>query len=166
MTFLYAIRGATRRATRLVVVQMLYQMEQQPEISAREIIETFTQLLKDEQQRQAAEQPSKPSQKPLRTKVVDMALLEKLLFGIAQNKSELDKQIAPFLRNNWSIARLPIILAVILRTATFEMQLKETPYQAIINEYIEIAKEFFPDSEAFFINGLLDNVSKHININD
>lgn len=47
----------------------------------------------------------------------------------------------------------------ILRLAVFELMLdKSTPYKVVIDEAVELAKEFGSESSASFINGALGNL--------
>lgn len=47
----------------------------------------------------------------------------------------------------------------ILRLAVFELMLdKSTPYKVVIDEAVELAKEFGADSSSMFINGALGNL--------
>jgi N utilization substance protein B len=47
----------------------------------------------------------------------------------------------------------------ILRLATFELlYCPDTPFKAILNEAIELAKKFGADDSSVFINGILDKV--------
>lgn len=45
-----------------------------------------------------------------------------------------------------------------------EMKFMETPPVVVINEYIEIAKEFGEDKSPSFINGVLDNYRKSLGL--
>lgn len=60
---------------------------------------------------------------------------------------------------NWQISRMSPIDRNILRLATAEMlHFKETPHVIIMNEAIEIAKEFGSDESSKFVNGVLDGL--------
>ena len=51
----------------------------------------------------------------------------------------------------------------ILRCGTYELLAREdVPSGAVIDEYIEVAKAFFDDREAKFVNGVLDAVAKGV----
>lgn len=89
-----------------------------------------------------------------------------LALQIMENKVKIDnliKKNAPV----WPIEQiLPVDLAV-LRLAIFELifQKKKEPYKVIVDEAVEIAKEFGNDSSSAFINGVLGSVIKSQKIN-
>ena len=47
---------------------------------------------------------------------------------------------------------------IILRMATFELLHSDTPPKVIINEAVELAKQFSDDEHYKFINGVLSNI--------
>lgn len=73
---------------------------------------------------------------------------------------EIDPQIAAA-APEWPLAKLnPIDLAV-LRLAAFELLIdKDIPYKVIIDEAVEIAKEYGGSSSPAFINGALGKLVK------
>ncbi|MBU3021898.1 transcription antitermination factor NusB [Aestuariibacter sp. A3R04] len=90
---------------------------------------------------------------------VDMVYFQALLRGVAEQVSELDVKIKPYL------GRLPEELdpieKAILRIATYELtQRMDVPYRVIINEAIELAKSFGAEESHKFINGSLDKAVK------
>ena len=54
------------------------------------------------------------------------------------------------------------ILNSIIRVATLEMIYEKTALPVIINEYVEISKDFTSDKEVKLINAILDKISKYI----
>lgn len=64
---------------------------------------------------------------------------------------------------SWSIDRLSYVDRAIMFSATSEMLLKEAPKEVIINEYLEITKEYsavLDEKQVKFNNKLLDAISK------
>ena len=54
-------------------------------------------------------------------------------------------------------------MRAILRAGTWELMLrKDVAVEVVINEYVEIARAFFDDAEARFVNGALDGVAKDV----
>ena len=47
---------------------------------------------------------------------------------------------------------------IILRMSTYELLNSETPQKVIINEAVELAKQFSDDEHYKFINGVLSNI--------
>lgn len=71
----------------------------------------------------------------------------------------LDKKIgdaAP----TWPIDKLNKIDLAILRLAVFELLNKSTPPKVVIDEAVELAKEFGSDASPSFINGVLGTIFK------
>lgn len=64
---------------------------------------------------------------------------------------------------SWSIDRLSYVDRAIMFSATSEMLLKEAPKEVIINEYLEITKEYsavLDEKQVKFNNKVLDAISK------
>jgi transcription antitermination protein NusB len=81
--------------------------------------------------------------------------------AISDNRQELDDQIQPLLKN-WKINRLGLCTRLILQIALWELKFSETHPNIIINEAVELAKEFSERDAYKFVNGLLDQVAKNI----
>lgn len=54
------------------------------------------------------------------------------------------------------------ILNSIVRVAILEMIYEKTSFPVIINEYVEISKDFTNDNEVKVINAILDKISKYL----
>ncbi|MFH4904282.1 transcription antitermination factor NusB [Staphylococcus cohnii] len=80
-----------------------------------------------------------------------------LVTGVKDHESVLDNKIAPHLID-WTIDRLLKSDRIILRMSTFELLNSETPQKVIINEAVELAKQFSDDDHYKFINGVLSNI--------
>jgi N utilization substance protein B len=82
-----------------------------------------------------------------------------LVKSILAKKKKLDKLIcdaAP----QWPIDKLnPMDLAV-LRLAVYELENNDTPPKVVIDEAVELAKEFGSESSSSFINGVLGTIYK------
>lgn len=86
---------------------------------------------------------------------------------IWQQRDIIDKKItisAPA----WPMDKLNKIDLAILRLAVYELSSTETPPKVIIDEAVELAKEFGSESSPSFINGVLGNVVErdHISTED
>jgi transcription antitermination protein NusB len=58
----------------------------------------------------------------------------------------------------WPIKQINRIDLAILRLAVYELLLKKTPQKVVIDEAVELAKEFGSDASPSFINGVLGKV--------
>lgn len=64
---------------------------------------------------------------------------------------------------NWDIKRVALIDKIILTLGITEMiHFKEIPVKVTINEYIELSKQLSEPNKKRFINGMLDNIHKHL----
>lgn len=81
-----------------------------------------------------------------------------LVMATLQNLNIIDDLIKKYLKN-WTIERLSAIDRNLLRLSTAEfICCPETPVSVIINEAIEIAKEYSTKDSGRFVNGLLDKI--------
>lgn len=80
--------------------------------------------------------------------------INKIVKEILDKKEEIDKLIsegAPL----WPIEKLNKIDLAILRLAVWELLKKDAPPKVIIDEAIELAKEFGSENSPVFVNGVL-----------
>lgn len=84
-------------------------------------------------------------------------LSRKLVDGVRTRLKEIDElisQCAP----EWPIERIAKIDLAILRISVYELLLNETSKNVIIDEAIELAKEFGGENSSKFVNGVLGSV--------
>ena len=80
--------------------------------------------------------------------------------GIVKNLTKIDKLISAAAADR-PIGEINQIDLAILRLAIFELIIeKEAPLKVIIDEAVELGKEFGSDSSSAFINGALGKVVK------
>lgn len=89
------------------------------------------------------------------------AYLRFLVAGVLTHLESLDAIIARY-APDWPVPQLAIIDRNLLRLALFELAspLANTPAKVVINEAVELAKQFGSDSSARFINGVLGSALK------
>jgi N utilization substance protein B len=85
--------------------------------------------------------------------------METLARGAASNAAEIDKRITAK-SSNWRIERMAIVDRNILRLAIYEIQSTATPPAVVIDEALELAREFAGDESVAFVNGVLDAVRR------
>jgi N utilization substance protein B len=89
-------------------------------------------------------------------------LAEALARSALERAESWDETIRPAL-TNWRLERLALIDRLILRLAVVELNERpQKPYRVILNEYIEIAKDFGSKETARFVNGVLDRLAQDI----
>ncbi len=80
-----------------------------------------------------------------------------LVKKILKKKPHIDKIIqdaAP----TWPVEKLNKIDLAILRLAVYELESGDTPPKVVIDEAVELAKEFGSESSSSFINGVLGTI--------
>ncbi|MFZ4768357.1 MAG: transcription antitermination factor NusB [Roseimicrobium sp.] len=86
---------------------------------------------------------------------------EWLVKGILDHQVDVDHRISSVLQN-FSFERLGVVDRNILRLAVFEMLHTDVPRPVVINEAIEIAKDFGDTQTRAFVNGVLDRIAKSL----
>ena len=82
-----------------------------------------------------------------------------LVHGVWQHHAELDAAIAAHSRN-WKLERIGQVELTLLRMAAFELKyLPDVPVGAILNEALELNREFGDVASQGFVNGVLDALS-------
>ena len=61
---------------------------------------------------------------------------------------------------HWRLERMPAVDRNILRLAVYEMTDLDTPAPVVIDEALELARQFSGDESVSFINGVLDAVHR------
>ena len=86
-----------------------------------------------------------------------------LISGTIEHISEIDRQIKDHLSDNWDFNRLNKVTLAILRMSVYSLLYqKDLPATIVIDEAIDIAKEYGPDESFKFINALLDTVKNEL----
>ena len=90
-----------------------------------------------------------------------LAFAYALFCGVLGAQSSLDEAISKAAKH-WSIDRMISVDRCILRLAAYELlNHPGTPPKVVINEAIEIARDFSADDSSRFINGVLDKIKEN-----
>lgn len=91
----------------------------------------------------------------------DRKLLNDIISALSQNIENYKETI---IKNStdWDISKMYRMDLSILIVATCEMLSKQTPPKVIIDEAVELAKEFGSEESFKFINGILGGISKSL----
>lgn len=93
---------------------------------------------------------------------INQKFAEKLVHGILQHQSEIDKQLVDHLEN-FTLPRLSTTDRNVLRLAVYEMfYCDDVPPIVAINEAIELAKRFGTEESGGFVNGVLDRLKDQL----
>ena len=89
--------------------------------------------------------------------------VRQIVFGILPLREYLDLVIAKY-APEWPLEQIAPIDRNILRIATWEFAVERvTPVKVVINEAVELAKEFGSDSAPRFVNGVLGSLAEQEN---
>ena len=133
--------GISRRQSRELALQLLFQKEFSEKLSVAQSLELF---------RQAFAPPPE---------VQNYAF--DLLTGVEQNLAAIDSLIQTH-SAHWTLKRMALVDLNIMRLAVFEMKFAAEPLPpaVAINEAVDISKKFGSRDSAAFVNGILDQVVK------
>jgi len=83
-----------------------------------------------------------------------------LVEGVAQHREQIDSLIASHSRD-WSLVRMPAIDRNLMRLAVFELTCRpDTPVGVVIDEAVELAKQYSTEDSSRFVNGVLSAVAR------
>jgi N utilization substance protein B len=89
--------------------------------------------------------------------------MEELAKGASEMAADIDQRIAEK-SAHWKLERMPVVDRNILRLGIYEMSRQDTPAAVVIDEALELARQFSGEDSVAFINGVLDAVHKDMNI--
>ena len=93
----------------------------------------------------------------------DQSYFQKLMEAIPLKILEIDDEIQKYLQDNWKMERLAAVVRALLRSACYELMFEPlVPTPVVLNEYIEVARDFLDEREVKFVNGILDNIAKSV----
>ncbi len=86
-----------------------------------------------------------------------------LFLGVCANLAAIDAMIEAYARN-WKVARMGLVDLSLLRMACFEMRFaaEKVPPSVVIDEAIELAREYGSTESASFVNGILDPIGRDL----
>ena len=145
-------RSQARSAARLAAVQALYQQQMEGTGEARLLDEFHRHRLgmtDDEGHAEFAD--------------AEVDFFDDLVKGALARRGEIDDLLSAKLAAGWTLARLDKTMLQILRAGSYELLTRpDVPVAAAISEWVDVAKAFFDDREAKFVNGVLDAVAKTV----
>ena len=148
----------SRRKGRILAFKALYSWDVSK--TPLEDLLTFSWLLKDAEGSSSDSQVDdevelKTSEKP------EQIFAGLIISGTIQKIQEIDKLIESHLSASWSFERINKVTLAILRTGIYELiYQKDSEPKIVIDEAVNIAKEYGTDDSYKFINAILDKISK------
>ncbi len=128
---------ATRRKARELALQMLYQVDVNPDVSMAEVRLMIRDFFVDDHDLQR--------------------FAWQLFSGTQEMRLHLDGKIEE-VAENWKLSRMAVTDRNILRMAGYEMFHVNTPPKVVIDEAIELARTFGGENSPAFVNGILDRM--------
>jgi N utilization substance protein B len=143
-------RSRSRSAARLAAVQALYQQEME-KIPLPVLLHEF------HLHRLGA------TIEGVEYEEAEVDFFDDLVTGTLARADELDALIVARLSPDWPLHRLDRPMRQILRAGAYELVARiDVPTASVISEYVDVAKAFYAQKEAGFVNGLLDAVAKEV----
>ncbi len=137
-----------KSASRLYAVQALFQME-----SSGQTVETIRTEFEDH--RFGANYDGDEFIEG------DVKHFRAVLEGAVNYQAKIDQATDRALVAKWPIARIDPTLRALFRAAGAEFVDSATPPKVVINEYVDVAKAFFPEGkESKFVNAVLDHMAR------
>ena len=87
----------------------------------------------------------------------DWTLIDGLVRGTRRHVEEIDALIRS-VAEHWTLERMATVDRNVLRMAIFELQHTDTPVGVIINEAVELAKQYSTEESGRFVNGMLGRI--------
>ena len=138
------MKPAERRRARQFAVQAIYQW-QITKLGVGQIIEQFS----------VDQDLSK----------TDVPYFKELLSGVVNRVESLDEKLSPYLSRK--IEDVDMVDKAVLRLAMFELTYRtDVPHKVVLNEAIELAKDFATDESYKFVNGVLDKALRSLKLRE
>ena len=146
-------RSQSRSTARLAAVQALYQ--QQMEGTA------LNRLLDEFHQHRLGREVDDEDHEGEVYADAEVEFFDDIVRGVDTRRDEIDSLLVAKLAQGWTLARLDKTMLQVLRAGAYELLARADVSKATaISEYVDVAKAFFDDREAKFVNGILDAVAK------
>lgn len=140
-----------RHRSRQRALQILYQWDMR-KVPVEQAIAAFYETLFDGDL--PAQDP--PAQRP----EID-EFMEVLVRGASSRVDEIDQRIKDR-SAHWRVERMPVVDRNVLRLGIYEMTAVGTPPAVVIDEALELARQFSGEESVSFINGVLDAVRRDL----
>ena len=147
----------SRRNGRVIAFQALYSWDV-TKASLDELL-TFEWLQKDSEIEAVEEEPE-PAELSATAKE-ERTFASLIISGTISHIDEIDKLIESHLSASWSMDRISRVALAILRTSVYEILFQNgAESKIVIDEAVNIAKDFDTDDSYKFINAVLDKIGK------
>ena len=136
----------SRRKSRIIAFQALYSWNVS-RVPTEELL-TFSWLKKDSE--------FTPNE------LEEQTFASFIISGTIDHLDEIDNLISSHLSSSWTMERINKVSLAILRTSTYEIKFQAgSNPKIVIDEAVNIAKEYGSDDSYKFINAILDKIEKN-----
>lgn len=150
-------RSQARSTARLAAVQALYQQQMEGTPLAR--------LLDEFHQHRLGREVDDEDHIGEVYADAEVEFFDDIVRGVEARRDEIDDLLVGKLADGWTLARLDKTMLQVLRAGAYELLARaDVPAASAINEYVDVAKAFFDDREAKFVNGILDAIGKDLRV--
>ncbi|WP_294429855.1 transcription antitermination factor NusB [uncultured Treponema sp.] len=147
----------SRRKSRIIAFQGLYSWDVGG-MDEKDVLE-----LSWINQNPAEKEDDEVSEKSLKLDEEGAAFSRMLIAGTIENIEKIDEKIKSHL-TNWDFERVNKVTVAILRMSVYSLMFtKDIEPSIVIDEAIDIAKNYGPDDSYKFVNAILDNIKKDMN---
>jgi N utilization substance protein B len=148
-------RSQARSVARLAAVQALYQAHMEGT--------ALVKLLDEFHQHRLVGDDSSSELGDVELAGAEIDFFDDLVTGTLTRLQEIDAALTARLADGWTLMRLDKTMLQVLRAGGYELLARrDVPTGSAISEYVDVAKAFFDDREAKFVNGVLDGVAKDV----
>lgn len=146
----------SRRNGRVIAFQALYSWDVTK--SSLDDLLSFSWLQKDAE---IEAEPQQPVVELSETAKEERTFASLIIAGTISHIDEIDKLIENHLSASWSMDRISRVALAILRTSVYEILFQNgAETKIVIDEAVNIAKDFDTDDSYKFINAVLDKIGK------
>ena len=89
---------------------------------------------------------------------VNIDFLRMLLMGTVEHIKDIDVILGKEIIGKYSFDNIDNLIKILLRLAMYELRYTDTDRKVIINEYVDIAAEYFDEKAVSFVNATLDKL--------
>lgn len=137
----------SRSAGRMAAVQALFQVEHTGMTATSVVLEFLEHRRKDKEGGAAR---------------FETTFFTKLVEGAWLTRENADEMVKGTLKPGWTLDRIEPVTRAVLRAALYEILESKTPTPVIIDEYLNITRAFFDDTEVGFVNGVLNTLARGV----
>ena len=140
----------SRRKGRIIAFQALYSWDVSK--SSLDDLLSFSWLQKPDEQE--SDEPSESAKE-------ERSFASIIISGTISHIDEIDKLIENHLSSSWSMDRISRVSLAILRTSVYEILFQNgSEPRIVIDEAVNISKDYDTDDSYKFINAVLDKIGK------